>query len=124
MPLIRGRRLPSATCASMSPMLVWPLVGSQQLGCVQSYQTTTWQYLNCVVARIGRKTRRVSTEPGTGAPFDLMFDDVDAAHRIFDERGLPPSPIRRGRIHDSFEVIGPDGWIFTINSSHASGQPI
>ena len=65
-----------------------------------------------------------SPVPGTGAPFDLMFDDVDATHRIFAERGLSPSPIRRGRIHDSFEIIGPDGWVFTINSSHASGQPI
>ncbi len=63
-------------------------------------------------------------EPRTGAPFDLMFDDVDATHRGFAERGLSPSAIRRGRIHDSFELIGPDGWVFTINSSHASGQPI
>jgi hypothetical protein len=63
-------------------------------------------------------------EPRTGAPFDLMFDDVDATHRIFEERGLCPSPIRRGRIHDSFEIVGPDGWVFTINSSHATGQPI
>jgi 8-hydroxy-5-deazaflavin:NADPH oxidoreductase len=63
-------------------------------------------------------------EPRTEAPFDLMFDDVDATHRIFEERGLSPSPIQRGRIHDSFEIIGPDGWVFTINSSHASGQPI
>jgi len=63
-------------------------------------------------------------EPRTGAPFDLMFDDVDATHRIFVERGLSPSPIRRGRVHDSFEIIGPDGWVFTINSSHASGEPI
>jgi predicted dinucleotide-binding enzyme len=63
-------------------------------------------------------------DPRTVAPFDLMFDDVDATHRIFAERGLSPSPIRRGRIHDSFELIGPDGWVFTINSSHASGHPI
>ena len=63
-------------------------------------------------------------EPGTGASFDLMFDDVDATHRIFAARGLSPSPIRRGRIHNSFEIIGPDGWVFTINSSHASGQPV
>jgi hypothetical protein len=63
-------------------------------------------------------------EPGTRAPFDLMFDDIDATHRIFEGKGLSPSPIRRGRIHDSFEVIGPDGQVFTINSSHASGQPI
>jgi hypothetical protein len=62
--------------------------------------------------------------PGTGAPFDLMVDDVDAAHRDYAEKGLSPSPIRRGRIHDSFELPGPDGWIFTVNSSHASGKPI
>jgi hypothetical protein len=62
--------------------------------------------------------------PGTGAPFDLMVDDVDATHRDYAEKGLSPSPIRRGRIHDSFIVAGPDGWAFTVNSSHASGQPI
>jgi hypothetical protein len=63
-------------------------------------------------------------EAGMGAPFDLMFDDIEATHRIFEEKGLSPSSIRRGRIHDSFDVVGPDGWIFTVNSSHASGQPI
>ena len=63
-------------------------------------------------------------EPGTGAPFDLMVDDVDATHRDYAAKGLSPSPIRRGRIHDSFEVAGPSGWAFTVNSSHASGQPI
>jgi hypothetical protein len=62
--------------------------------------------------------------PGTGAPFDLMVDDVDATHRDYAEKGLAPSPIRRGRIHDSFDLPGPDGWAFTVNSSHASGQPI
>ena len=61
---------------------------------------------------------------GTGAPFDLMVDDIDAAHRDYADKGLSPSAIRRGRIHDSFELAGPDGWIFTVNSSHASGQPI
>jgi hypothetical protein len=63
-------------------------------------------------------------EPGSGAPFDLMVDDVDAAHRDYAEKGLSPSPVRRGRIHDSFDLAGPDGWTFTVNSSHASGQPI
>ncbi len=62
--------------------------------------------------------------PGTSAPFDLMVDDVDDAHRDYAEKGLAPSPISRGRIHDSFTVAGPDGWAFTVNSSHASGQPI
>jgi hypothetical protein len=62
--------------------------------------------------------------PGSAAPFDLMVDDIDAAHRDYAEKGLDPGEIRRGRIHDSFEVPGPDGWTFTINSTHASGKPI
>jgi len=62
--------------------------------------------------------------PGTTAPFDLMVDDVDASHRDYTEKGLSPSPITRGRIHDSFTVPGPDGWSFIVNSSHASGKPI
>jgi uncharacterized protein len=62
--------------------------------------------------------------PGTSAPFDLMVDDVDATHRHYAAKGLSPSPISRGRIHDSFTVAGSGGWMFTINSTHASGQPI
>ena len=62
--------------------------------------------------------------PGTTSPFDLMVDDVDASHRDYTEKGLSPSPITRGRIHDSFTVPGPDGWSFIVNSSHASGKPI
>lgn len=64
------------------------------------------------------------TITGTAAPFDLMVDDIDAAHRDYAGKGLSPSPIRRGRIHDAFELAGPDGWAFTVNSSHASGQPV
>ena len=62
--------------------------------------------------------------PGTAAPFDLMVDDVDATHRDYAEKGLAPGAIRRGRIHDSFEVAGPGGYTFTVNSTHASGAPI
>lgn len=61
---------------------------------------------------------------GATAPFDLMVDDVDAAHRDYAAKGLSPSEIRRGRIHDSFDLAGPDGWAFTVNSSHASGKPV
>jgi hypothetical protein len=62
--------------------------------------------------------------PGTAAPFDLMVDDVDAAHRDYAAKGFAPSPISRGRIHDSFTVAGPSGLVFTVNSSHASGRPV
>jgi hypothetical protein len=67
------------------------------------------------------------TEPqaaGTMAPFDLMVDDIDATHGDYAGKGLSPSPISRGRIHDSFTVAGPSGWLFTVNSSHASGKPV
>ena len=63
-------------------------------------------------------------EPGTTAPFDLMVDDIDATHRDYAAKRLSPSPIRRGNIHDSFVVAGPDGWVFTVNSSHAGGRPV
>jgi len=61
---------------------------------------------------------------GSVAPFDLMVDDVDATHRDYAAKGFAPSAISRGRIHDSFTVTGPSGIVFTVNSSHASGQPI
>jgi len=63
-------------------------------------------------------------EPGAVAPFDLMVDDIDATHHDYAGKGLSPSEISRGRIHDSFQVAGPSGWTFTINSSHASGKPV
>jgi len=62
--------------------------------------------------------------PGAAAPFDLMVDDIDATHRDYAGKGFAPSPISRGRIHDSFTIAGPSGWLFTVNSSHASGKPV
>jgi len=61
---------------------------------------------------------------GTTAPFDLMVDDIDAARRDYMTKGLGPSDISRGRIHDSFHVAGPDGYDFTVNSSHAGGRAV
>ena len=61
---------------------------------------------------------------GTEAPFDLMVDDVAATRRGFVAKGFKPSKIRVGRIHDSFEVAGPDGYRFTVTSSHAGRRPV
>src|SRR5438067_12698921 len=36
----------------------------------------------------------ISPQPGTGAPFDLMVDDIDAAHRDYADKGLSPLPVR------------------------------
>jgi hypothetical protein len=61
---------------------------------------------------------------GTAAPFDLMVDDIEVAHRDYAESGLRPSEISRGRIHDSFHLSGPDGYDFTVVSSHARGRAV
>ena len=66
---------------------------------------------------------------GGTAPFDLMVDDIDAAHGAYAEKSLSPSPIRRGSVHarfdhDSFELPGPDGWVFTVYSSHVGDRPV
>jgi hypothetical protein len=61
---------------------------------------------------------------GSAAPFDLMVDDIDAARRDYAAKGLVPSEISRGRIHDSFHLTGPDDYDFTVNSSHAGGRAV
>jgi hypothetical protein len=61
---------------------------------------------------------------GSAAPFDLMVDDIEAARRDYAAKGLGPSDISRGRIHDSFHLTGPDGYDFTVNSSHAGGRAV
>ena len=61
---------------------------------------------------------------GSAAPFDLMVDDIEAVRRDYADKGLGPSEISRGRIHDSFHLTGPDGHDFTVNSSHAGGRAV
>jgi hypothetical protein len=61
---------------------------------------------------------------GTTAPFDLMVDDIEAARRDYAAKGLGPSEISRGRIHDSFHLVGPDRHDFTVTSSHAGGRAV
>jgi hypothetical protein len=51
-----------------------------------------------------------------------MVDDIEAARRDYAAKGLMPSGIGKGRIHDSFHLRGPDGYDFTITSSHAGGR--
>ena len=72
-----------------------------------------------VLRKAEKKPRR-----GTGAPFDLMVDDIASAHRDYAAKGLSPGEIARGRIHDSFTLPGPDGQLFTVTSSHAGDRPV
>jgi catechol 2,3-dioxygenase-like lactoylglutathione lyase family enzyme len=70
--------------------------------------------------------RRADEAPsrGAAAPFDLMVDDIEAARSDYAAKGLGPSDIARGRIHDSFHLSGPDGYDFTVTSSHARGRAV
>jgi catechol 2,3-dioxygenase-like lactoylglutathione lyase family enzyme len=61
---------------------------------------------------------------GTAAPFDLMVDDVEAAHAEFAAKGLEPGTVKSGSIHSSFYLPGPDGYKLKITSSHAGGRPV
>lgn len=68
---------------------------------------------------IVREVDRVET--GATAAFDLMVDDIDAAHADLTAAGLEPSPVERGGIHSSFVLSDPSGTAVTITSSHAMG---
>ena len=63
-------------------------------------------------------------EPGTPAPFDLMVDDIKAMHDDLAARGLEVSELGAGRIHTSFTVAEPNGFVVKYNSSHNTGQPV
>jgi hypothetical protein len=67
--------------------------------------------------------RRDEVQPAQ-APFDLMVEDLDAAHRRFAELCLAPSPIERGSVHDSFTLREPAGHEIRVNSSHVSEHPV
>lgn len=64
-------------------------------------------------------------EPASGAAdFDLMVEDLDAAHARLVALGFAPSGIESGRIHRSFRVVAPSGHSITFNSSHVSDRPV
>ncbi len=60
------------------------------------------------------------------ASFDLMVDDVHAAHQRFSLLGLRPSPIeaRPAIDHQVFTIREPAGHTITVFSSHASSKPL
>lgn len=65
-------------------------------------------------------------EPGAFAPFDLMVDDLDAAHARFTRAGLAPGAIDGERTphHESFTLAAPSGHVVLVQSSHVSGKPV
>ena len=63
-------------------------------------------------------------QSGAKAAFDLMVDDIEATHAHYAELELAPSDLVPDRFHTSFTIVEPGGHEITVNSSHASDQPI
>lgn len=61
---------------------------------------------------------------GQTPPFDLMVNDLEAAHQRSVGLGMKPSEIETGRIHDNFYLEGPDGYNIRVTSSHTSNRPV
>ncbi|MBD2522094.1 VOC family protein [Nostoc sp. FACHB-133] len=70
------------------------------------------------------RTSSEAIAPGVNAPFDLMVDDVVATRDTFKKWGLTVSEIETGRIHSSFTLTGPDGYLLTVTSSHTGGREV
>ncbi len=68
--------------------------------------------------------RSETIAPGEMAPFDLMVDDVETAHRECATMALDPSAIASGSIHSSFTIPFVDGYRLKITSSHTSGRSV
>ncbi len=56
--------------------------------------------------------------------FDLMVDDLEETRSDFVDKGLNPSEITEGRIHNAFMVDEPGGNRIRFNSTHASEFPL
>lgn len=70
---------------------------------------------------------RAQAEPianGAKAPFDLMVDDIEKTRDAYAAKGLAPSEMERGTVHDWFTITDPDGHEITVTSSHAGGRPV
>ena len=56
--------------------------------------------------------------------FDLMVDDIEQTHAEFVAKGLKPSEMESGTIHQSFYIEDPAGNTIKFNSTHVSDQPV
>jgi hypothetical protein len=61
---------------------------------------------------------------GTPAPFDIMVDDINDAHKKYGKKNFEPSDITSGSIHSSFFIRAPSGHKLKITSSHAGRRAV
>ena len=67
--------------------------------------------------------RKDSITPAASS-FDLMVEDIETTHAELRDKGLDPSDIEEGRIHQSFYVKDPAGNTIKFNSTHVSDLPV
>ena len=63
-------------------------------------------------------------EGESDAPFDLMYDDLDAAHAMFRDQGFAVTDIQDGRIHRSFHATAPEQYRIQVLDSHAGARVV
>ena len=69
--------------------------------------------------------RETETDGVTDAPFDLMYDDLDAAHAAFRKQGFEVTAIRdSGRVHRSFRATAPGQFRVQVLDSHAGSRAV
>jgi len=61
---------------------------------------------------------------GSDLKHDLMVEDVRRYHNSLKRKKIKVGRIMRGRIHDSFIIVSPDGTKIRVNSDHSSGRPV
>ena len=83
---------------------------------------------NFTVVELHDRTRLQLTQSKEAVPtgstlqFDFKVDDIDAAWRDYQSKGLNPSGIaRRTPGHDSFVLVGPDAYEVKVNSGFNRG---
>jgi catechol 2,3-dioxygenase-like lactoylglutathione lyase family enzyme len=68
--------------------------------------------------------RNKPVRKGAPAPFDIMVDDIDIAHKKYGKKNFDPSEITSGSIHSSFFIRAPSGHKLKITSSHAGKRAV
>ena len=81
------------------------------------------QRKNFTVVELRDRTRlqliqsKEAVATGSALQFDFKVDDIDAAWRDYQSKGLKPSKIvRHTPGHDSFVLVGPDAYEVKVNS--------
>ena len=68
--------------------------------------------------------KRIQDRKGKQAPVDFMVDNLKEARDKYAKIGLKPTPINKGKVHSSFYIPGPSGWVFKITSTHVTNLPV